>query len=100
MHQWSNLLPRVSASPVGKVVDREARPIHIYDLRLRRSATCEQHVEYSVTVSKGTYVRVLVADIGRHLGTCAHVLSIRRESVGELRVEDAFTVRTCGGGGR
>lgn len=31
-------------------------------------------------------------DFGRSLGTLAHVLSLRRESIGDFRIEDAWTL--------
>ncbi len=41
--------------------------------------------------SKGTYVRVLAADLGRALGTVAHLERLRRTLVGPFRVDDART---------
>jgi len=42
--------------------------------------------------SKGTYIRSLVYDIGRVLGTCAHMTALRRERIGEHRIADAWEV--------
>lgn len=35
-----------------------------------------------VRCSKGTYIRTLVEDIGRHLGSAAHITALRRIGVG------------------
>ena len=44
---------------------------------------------FRVTVSAGTYVRALARDLGARLGVGAHLTALRREAIGELRVEDA-----------
>jgi tRNA pseudouridine55 synthase len=44
---------------------------------------------FRTTVSAGTYVRVLARDLGDRLGTAGHLHRLRREAVGEMRVEDA-----------
>lgn len=40
--------------------------------------------------SKGTYIRSLARDIGEKLGCGAHLSGLRRTSIGEYTVEDAF----------
>ena len=40
-------------------------------------------------VTKGTYIRVLADDIGRALGSFAHLSALRRTEVGDLRLADA-----------
>jgi len=44
---------------------------------------------FRVTCSGGTYVRALVADVGRGLGCGAHLIRLRRTAIGSLRVEEA-----------
>ncbi len=43
-------------------------------------------------VSKGTYVRAIARDLGRQLGTAAHLGSLRRLASGRLRAEDAHAL--------
>ena len=43
----------------------------------------------SISCSSGTYVRSLARDIAARLGTCAHVVELRRTRVGGFRVEEA-----------
>lgn len=49
---------------------------------------------FRVTVSAGTYVRALGRDLGRALGTGAHLESLRREAIGTLRVEEAVPLES------
>lgn len=46
-------------------------------------------VRFRVTCSKGTYVRVLAADLGRALGCRAHLSALRRTGSGPFRIEGA-----------
>jgi len=63
----------------GIEVERKARPIHIYDIKLLDIRDDELDIE--LTCSKGTYVRNLVDDLGELLGCGAHVITLRRLSV-------------------
>jgi len=63
----------------GIEVERKARPIHIYDIKLLDIRDDELDIE--LTCSKGTYVRNLVDDLGELLGCGAHVVTLRRLSV-------------------
>jgi tRNA pseudouridine55 synthase len=45
-----------------------------------------------VRCSKGTYVRVLAADLARALGTVGHLAALRRTRVGPFEVESAWSV--------
>jgi tRNA pseudouridine55 synthase len=73
----------------GVEVEREARDITIHALDLRSVEPTA--IDFAVRCSKGTYVRVLAADVGRALGTVAHLERLRRTAVGPFRVEDART---------
>ena len=46
--------------------------------------------EFRVTVSPGTYVRAIARDAGNVLGLGAHLVALRRESIGTLSVNDAL----------
>jgi tRNA pseudouridine55 synthase len=71
----------------GIDVERAPREIEVARLELRLAGP--DRLEFSVACSKGTYVRVLAADLGRALGTVAHLERLRRTAVGHFRVEDA-----------
>ncbi len=64
----------------GIEVERAPRPIEIQALQLLRLEGAE--LEFEVRCSKGTYVRTLVEDLARLLGTCAHVAALRRLAAG------------------
>ncbi len=44
---------------------------------------------FTVTCSKGTYIRTLAADVGRSLGCGAHLQALRRLAVGPFTLEQA-----------
>lgn len=60
----------------GIEVEREPRKITIFSLQLQSHNLDE--IVFRVHCSKGTYIRTLVEDIGRELGSCAHVTQLRR----------------------
>jgi len=74
----------------GIEVDRAAREIEIARLDLVLSAA--DAIDFDVACSKGTYVRVLAADLAAALGTVAHLEALRRTRVGAFRLEDATTL--------
>jgi len=74
----------------GVEVEREARDIEI--IRLDLSLRGPDRLDFTVACTKGTYVRVLAADIGRALGTVAHLERLRRTAVGGFRIEDAVSL--------
>ena len=52
----------------------------------------EPVISFNVTCSKGTYVRVLGADIAAKLGTVGHLTALIRTSVGSYHIADAMTI--------
>jgi tRNA pseudouridine55 synthase len=78
----------------GETVEREPRPITIHALELRGFQPGPRpRATVAVTCSGGTYVRVLAADIGRALGTVAHLANLRRTEVGAFGEREAHTLR-------
>ncbi|SFO39012.1 tRNA pseudouridine55 synthase [Cohaesibacter marisflavi] len=61
----------------GEEVKLAARPVTIHHLELLE-APDEDTAVFVAECSKGTYVRSLARDIGRHLGTRGHVVALRR----------------------
>lgn len=71
----------------GEQVTLAPRRIEIHDLVLvERGERC---LHVLVTCSAGTYVRALARDVGRALGTRAHLGALRRIASGALFVDDA-----------
>lgn len=71
----------------GVRVDRPARQVTIYRLELLDfDGVCGKIV---MDVSKGTYVRTVLEDIGLALGAGAVMTSLVRTAIGPFRLEDA-----------
>ena len=49
-------------------------------------------VNFSVTCSKGTYIRSLAYDFGKALGSGAHLSALRRTKIGDFSVEKAISI--------
>jgi tRNA pseudouridine55 synthase len=69
----------------GIEVPREARDITVFNLELLRFQGDE--VDLNIHVSKGTYIRTIVDDLGELLGCGAHVAALRRSAVGNYPVD-------------
>jgi tRNA pseudouridine55 synthase len=77
----------------GEEVDRAPRPIVISELELVGFTAAERpRATLAVACSGGTYVRSLAADLGRSLGTLAHLATLRRTAVGRFTEGDAHTL--------
>ena len=74
----------------GIEVEREAREINVFRLEQLRFEGDE--VELVLHVSKGTYIRTIVDDLGELLGCGAHVSMLRRLSVGNYPIEKMVTM--------
>lgn len=74
----------------GIEVEREARAVTIHAIDLLDFAG--DSLTLRVSCSKGTYIRVLAADIGAVLGCGAHLTALRRTRVGDLDLEGAVTL--------
>ncbi|KAG2433130.1 hypothetical protein HYH02_012831 [Chlamydomonas schloesseri] len=74
----------------GQALDLPPRPVTISSLRVWRDESSRQDVHFYVHCSKGTYIRSLAHDLGRALGTHAHLVALRREASGDYRVRDAW----------
>ena len=80
----------------GTVVPREKRKITIHEFRAEGQEG--PFVRFFSRVSKGTYLRTLVRDIGEVLGCHATLSELRRVRAGNFRLEDAVTVAVDGQG--
>lgn len=73
----------------GEAVEMPAREVNVYAIECLSFNNLNAVIK--VTVSKGTYIRALARDIGAALGVGAHLIELRRESIGEYHVKDAVT---------
>jgi tRNA pseudouridine55 synthase len=76
----------------GIEVEREARAVTIHAIECL--AFSGDTLTLQVACSKGTYIRVLAADIGQALGCGAHLTALRRTVVGDLTLDRAVTLAT------
>ena len=74
----------------GKTVERKARPVKIFDIRIEKMELPE--VTMTVSCSKGTYIRSLCDDIGKKLGCGACMMKLTRTRVGEFMLDDTLTL--------
>jgi tRNA pseudouridine55 synthase len=75
----------------GITVAREPRKIKIYDLKITKMDL--PFVEFYVNCSKGTYIRKLAEDIGERLACGAHIVKIKRLSIGHFKLEEAVKLK-------
>jgi tRNA pseudouridine55 synthase len=68
------------------------REIEIYELEL--TSFNPPKVEFSISCSKGTYVRTLCAEIGKKLGCGACLIALRRLKTGPFSVKRAISLNT------
>jgi len=83
--------PLYKLARAGLEVEREARPIELFALRLLAFSAAAR-VELQALCSKGTYVRTLAQDIAKALGTCGHVTALRRLYVEPFEGESMETL--------
>lgn len=73
----------------GEAVELEPVPIVIHTLQVTRVELPE--IDFAVTCSSGTYIRVVASDLGARLGTGAYLTALRRTHVGELSAHGAVS---------
>ena len=72
----------------GVDVKVEKREITIHDFTITSINFPE--IEFSVSCSKGTYIRSLANDYGKELGSGAHLSELRRTSIGKYSVDKSY----------
>lgn len=72
----------------GVEVERNARPVTIHELQIEKIALPE--VTFTVSCSKGTYIRTLCHDIGEQLGCGGCMKSLTRVRVGSFHLEESL----------
>lgn len=79
----------------GLTVERAARSIRIHVLELLDFTPTTLRLR--VECSKGTYVRTLVEQVAVQLGSCAHVIALRRDFVEPFQGEPMHTLEELQG---
>ena len=77
----------------GEVFELAPRPIEVQNLELTpHDIDC---LAFSLTCTKGTYIRSLARDMGTSLGNGAHLIQLTRTAVGNVQLEDCFEIEDC-----
>ena len=76
----------------GQDVEIKPKLLVIDELEVLRFSPETMQLEIRVVCSKGTYIRALARDIGEALRSGAHLTALRRTRVGEIQVEDCWTL--------
>ena len=74
----------------GKTVEVEPRPIEIYAASAAQLSDAE--FSLSLHVSKGTYIRTVITDLGEKLGCGAMMTALRRTQSGCFTLAGAYTL--------
>lgn len=74
----------------GVVIVKEPKAIEIHGLTRLAYDPPGRQLEIEVRCSRGTYIRVLAAEIGASLGCGAHLVALRRTASGPFRVESSL----------
>jgi tRNA pseudouridine55 synthase len=70
-----------------RIKSREVQ-VHSFDIDEREFPD----LRFRISVSKGTYIRAIADDFGRLVGSGGHLVDLRRTSIGQFSVDDAWSV--------
>jgi tRNA pseudouridine55 synthase len=71
-------------------IDRKKLISTIYDIKLNDYS--DQLIDFSVTCSKGTYIRVLASDIAKKIGTIGYLVKLIRTSIGDYKISNSLSI--------
>lgn len=74
----------------GEEVELKTRKINIATFEITGIEL--PHLSFRVVCSTGTYIRSLAHDLGQVLGCGAYLSALQRTRIGELKIEDCFTM--------
>ena len=87
---------KINGTPLYKLarknitIERKEIISTIYDIRLNDFS--KDLINFSVTCSKGTYIRVIGSDIAKKLHTVGHLIKLIRTSVGDYEVSNSQSI--------
>jgi len=99
--EYEQIPPMFSAKRVNGVrlyklarenITVERKPIIVNINNISLNSLKGDSVDFSVTCSKGTYIRVLGQDIANKLGTVGYLIRLIREKVGKFQINDSSTI--------
>ncbi len=74
-------------------VELKSSSVTIQNFRIKRYH--HPYLDFTVTCSKGTYIRSLAKDISWQLNTIGVLTDLIRTAIGNLKLENAFTLEHC-----
>ncbi len=74
----------------GETVERKPRKITVFDISVL--SFTEDTAEIKIVCSKGTYIRTLCEDIGKRLGSLAHMTALKRTRSGIFKIDTAVPI--------
>lgn len=82
----------------GIEIKRPSREVEIYSLKRTSEVSYDHEVKmltfsFDVSCSKGTYIRTLAVDIGKHLGYPAHMSELTRIKSGAISADQTITLK-------
>jgi len=85
----------VQTPPVRSAVARRPRKRQVHEIVI--IGTRGKDVSFRVLCQAGTYIRKIAHDAGESMGTGAHLLELRRTSIGPFGISEAVTLRDLDG---
>jgi tRNA pseudouridine55 synthase len=82
----------------GEIVALAAREVQVH--RLEMTDWNPPDARLLIVCGSGTYIRSIARDLGRALGSAAHLAALRRLAIGALDVADAIDIETLRKAGR
>ena len=73
----------------GIEIERKPREVHIEYIKLLDISL--PYITFKTLCSKGTYIRTLCDDIGRKLGTGAHLYELERSGIGQYGIDESLS---------
>ena len=77
----------------GKEVERKERKVEIFSICIDEIRKEDNEIDFTVSCSKGTYIRTLCEQIAEKLGTIGYMKSLIRTKVNDYTIEDSMTVK-------
>jgi len=76
-----------------KNITIDRKPVEVNIIYLTLNDIQDKQIDFSVTCSKGTYIRVLGQEIAKKLGTEGHLTKLQRIAVGDFVVQDSIPLK-------
>ncbi len=74
----------------GKTIEREPRKVFVEKFEIEKIDLPD--IYFTITCSKGTFIRVIADDFGKKLNSGGILFELRRTEIGEFRVDEAIRI--------